>query len=124
MKINSITSYGSSINLKNTSNTRRNVAFGFGEDYGTNPFVDPQFENGKKPSTWNAIKAIFGASIALGGELLGSDKKRLDEIERIGIQAQIKEELEAERAKAEAEKAKKLEDDDYDDYEEDSDDYY
>jgi len=100
MKINSITSYRSRINLKSNINTNKcNVSFGFGEDYGTDPFINPEFDNPKKQSTWGAIKAIFGASIALGSELLGSDKARLDEIERIGIRADEMEKLEALRAK-------------------------
>lgn len=109
MKITAVTGYKSSYNLNqnpnhNRSNNHTNVTFGFSEDYGYNPFVDPNFEDAPKPSTLKSLKYLAELACAAGSELFGSDKARLREIERLGWQ------LEKEEKRAEEERLKQLAD--------------
>lgn len=98
MKINSITFYKSS-NIKNLGNypqkRHENVSFGFGEDYGSDP-SENAFPNASNPSTLNSLKYLAQLAFAAGKELLGSDKERLREIERLGWEYEKREELEEE----------------------------
>lgn len=97
MKINCITSYKSSINLNQTPNNRRqNVSFGFGEDFGYNPFVDPEpDDNVPNPSLINCIKYGIKLPFVIGSELFGkAEKQRIEDIERIGRLAEEQEKRE------------------------------
>lgn len=104
MKINSITSYKSSINSRQTpNNNHRRVSFGFGEDYGYNPIVDPNFDDsnhsGPKISKLQALKNIasaIGLPIIMTSEALGKDKQKLENIERLGWLAEELEKKEME----------------------------
>lgn len=103
MKITAVNGYRSSYNLNQNSHQNRkhnNVTFGFSEDYGINPFVDPEFDDVPKPSTLNSLKYLAKWAFAAGSELMGSDKARLREIERLGW------ELEAEEKREEQERLK------------------
>lgn len=112
MKINSITFYKSS-NIQNLGNAshkkRENVSFGFGEDYGSDP-SENAFPNASKPSTLNSLKYLAQLAFAAGSELLGSDKERLQEIERLGWRYEEQEKREEE------ERRKNMPKDDYNDW--------
>lgn len=118
MKINSISSYKSSYNntnsLKQSSNNKhQNVSFGFGEDYGMDP-MDDSFSHASNPSTLKSLKYLAELVFAAGSELLGSDKKRLREIERLGRELELKEEFEERKRREELER-NRMHDEDYDD---------
>ncbi|HIS36149.1 TPA: hypothetical protein IAC10_05910 [Candidatus Scatousia excrementigallinarum] len=118
MKITSISSYRSSYNntnsLKQSSNNKhQNVSFGFGEDYGMDP-MDDSF-HASNPSTLKTLKYLAELVFAAGSELLGSDKKRLREIERLGRELEMKEEFEERKRREELER-NRIQDDDSDDY--------
>lgn len=114
MKISAVTNYKSSYNINHNSNNNRNrtnIAFGFSEDYGYNPFVDPDFEDASKPSTLKSLKYLAQLACAAGSELMGSDKKRLREIERLGWQLEEEEKRE-QQAQLKNQAAKSIDDDD------------
>lgn len=116
MKISAVTGYKSSYNINhnlNNNRNRTNVTFGFSEDYGYNPFVDPDFEDAPKPSTLKSLKYLAQLACAAGSELMGFDKKRLREIERLGWQ--LEEEEKREQQEQLKNQASKLNEDD-DDY--------
>lgn len=94
MKINCVTSYKSSINLnKSQINRNQHVSFGFGEDFGINPFVDPEPNNeAPNPSLLNCIKYGVKLPFIICGEIFGKkEKQRLADIERLGRQAEAQE---------------------------------
>ncbi len=116
MKITAVNGYKSSYYINHNSNHNHSgVTFGFGEDYGINPFVDPEFDDDvPKPSTLNALKYLAKWAFAAGSELLGSDKARLREIERLGWEYEAKEKREEEERLKNQRAASADDDDDYD----------
>lgn len=73
MRIQNITSYKSSINLKqNSSHNNRNTnpSFGFGEDYGVNPFTEPEFENGSDQNFFKAVGYMFAVPAVIVKEVI------------------------------------------------------
>ncbi len=115
MKISAVTGYKSSHSIYQNSNNNRNragITFGFSEDYGINPFVDPEFDDVPHPSTLKSLKYLAKWAFAAGSELMGSDKKRLREIERLGWQLEEEEKRE-QQERLKNQPAKSNDDDDY-----------
>ena len=118
MKITAVNGYRSSYNLSQNSNQNRrhaNVTFGFSEDYGINPFVEPEFDDVPHPSTLKSLKYLAKWAFAAGSELMGSDKARLREIERLGWQLEAEEKRE-EQERLKNKQAASVNDDEDDDY--------
>lgn len=113
MKVSSVTFYKSS-NIRNIGNTpqkkREHVSFGFGEDYGSD-LSENAFPNASHPSTLNSLKYLAQLAVAAGSELLGSDKERLRQIERLGWQYEEREKREEEERRK---NMPKQEEDDWD----------
>lgn len=80
MKINAISSYKSSINLhtnnKNNMNNRH-VSFGFGEDYGSDPY---EFDEGSNQSFWRSLGYMFSIPVVIAKEVVENaiEQRKLD----------------------------------------------
>lgn len=89
MRIQNITPYKSSINLKqnlNNNNRNANPSFGFGEDYGVNPFIEPEFENGSDQNFFKAVGYMFAVPVVIVKEVIENkieERRQNKEIKRM-----------------------------------------